>query len=51
VAAWLADHLDVQLAELWCRRVPGHLAPRIFELLGTAGRPVEPVVLFDWSAT
>ncbi|MEV8544605.1 hypothetical protein [Streptomyces sp. NPDC051572] len=51
VAAWLADHLDVQLAELWCRRVPGHLAPRIFELLGTAARPVEPVVLFDWSAT
>ncbi|MFE5604194.1 hypothetical protein ACFQ8O_34000 [Streptomyces coelicoflavus] len=48
--SWLTEHLDPQLVASWCRRVPGHLAPRIFELLDQPGRPAEPVVLFEWAA-
>ncbi|MBW1597226.1 hypothetical protein HPT28_09245 [Streptomyces sp. JJ38] len=49
-AAWLADHLDSQLVESWCRTVPGRLAPRAYRFLGTPARPAEPVILFDWQA-
>ncbi|MFI2204730.1 hypothetical protein ACH47Z_28860 [Streptomyces sp. NPDC020192] len=48
--SWLTEHLDPELIASWCRRVPGHLAPRIFELLDQPGRPAEPVVLFEWAA-
>ncbi|MFD4577417.1 hypothetical protein ACFWNK_34065 [Streptomyces sp. NPDC058417] len=48
--SWLTAYLDPQLVASWCRRVPGHFAPRIFELLDQPGRPAEPVVLFEWSA-
>ncbi|MFJ8602285.1 hypothetical protein ACIREM_26940 [Streptomyces shenzhenensis] len=48
--SWLTEHLDPQLVASWCRRVPGHLAPRIFELLDQPARPAEPVVLFEWAA-
>lgn len=49
--SWLAEHVDPQLTDVWCRRVPGQLAPRIFELLDQPSRrPAEPVVLFEWAA-
>ncbi|MFP8959110.1 hypothetical protein ACLIYP_00850 [Streptomyces nanhaiensis] len=50
-ATWLADYLDSGLVSSWCRTVPGHLAPRTYRLLGSAARPAEPVILFDWEAT
>lgn len=48
--SWLTEQMDPQLVASWCRRVPGHLAPRIFELFNQPGRPAEPVVLFEWAA-
>lgn len=50
-AAWLSESLEPALLKSWCRTVPGHLAPRIYELLGTPRRPAEPVVIFDWSTS
>lgn len=49
VATWLADGLDPQLTASWCRIVPGERAPQIFAVLGTASRPTEPVILFEWA--
>ncbi|MFE8018046.1 hypothetical protein ACFU3O_35565 [Streptomyces antibioticus] len=48
--SWLTEHLDPRLVASWCRRVPGHLAPQIFELLDRPGRPAEPVLMFEWAA-
>lgn len=48
-ALWLTEHLDPALAEAWCRTVPGALAQQLFALLNAPGRPVEPVLLLDWT--
>jgi hypothetical protein len=47
-AAFLTDCLPPELLASWCRRVPGVRAPELYALLGGAGRPAEPVVVFDW---
>lgn len=46
--SWLTELVDPRLTGLWCRQVPGRLAPQIFARLDQPDRPVEPVVLFEW---
>lgn len=46
--SWLTELVDSRLTGLWCRRVPGRLAPQVFARLDQPDRPVEPVVLFEW---
>ncbi|MEU1940887.1 hypothetical protein ABZ554_00040 [Streptomyces sp. NPDC020125] len=50
VARWLTGHMDADLADLWCRTVPGSRAPELFDSLATPDRPAEPVLLLDWGA-
>ncbi|MFJ5068161.1 hypothetical protein ACIQC7_17395 [Kitasatospora sp. NPDC088556] len=47
-AAFLTDRLAPELLASWCRRVPGVRAPELYALLAGAGRPAEPVIVFDW---
>lgn len=46
-------HLDTDvptpLLGAWCRTVPGERATEVFALLGTPGRPAEPVIVFAWA--
>ena len=49
-ATWLAERFTPGQLSAWCRIVPGAEAPEIYRLLGSPGRPAEPVILFDWEA-
>lgn len=51
VTTWLSEQLMPNLMASWCRKVPGTLAPRVYELLGTPQRPDEPVILFTWAVS
>ncbi|HEY6425211.1 MAG TPA: hypothetical protein VIY28_18610 [Pseudonocardiaceae bacterium] len=50
VLAWAASHLDSDMVQSWCRRVPGHRADEVYAQLSGPHRPDEPLLLLDWTS-
>lgn len=50
VLAWAASHLDGDMVQSWCRRIPGNRADEVYAELTGPHRPDEPLLLLDWTS-